>query len=114
MNDLGMDKSQLKKIFLNELLYLYMSEFFLFNKQCKSVNDFSVMEIMQLLILFINFVIQEIFSLLEIFDSSFFEMVLFERFSILSRQYLYKVFEYVVDYLKIDFEEDEFIESQWQ
>lgn len=91
-----------------------MSEFFLFNKQCKLVNDFSVMEIMQLFILFINFVIQEIFILLEIFDSSFFEMVLFERFSILSRQYLYKVFEYVVDYLKIDFEEDEFIESQWQ
>lgn len=114
MNDLGMDKSQPKKTLLNELLHPYMSEFLLLNKQCKSVNDPSVMEMMQSPTLPTNSVTQEIFSLLETFDSSPLEMVPLERLSTLSRQNSHKVLEHVADYLKIDFEEDEFTESQWQ
>lgn len=114
MIERGMDKSHPKKTLLNELLHPYMSEFLLLNKQCKSATDPNVMEITQSPTLPTNSVMQEILTLLETFDSSPLEMVSLERLSTLSHQHPHKVLEHVADYLRIDFEEDESTESQWQ
>ena len=107
-------KSGTNRTFLNELLHPYMSEFLLLSKQRKSMIDSGFNEMTQSPSLPTNSVAQEVPALLEIFDSGPLDMTSLERLSTLSHQKPQEVLECVAEYLKIDSEQDDLQESQWE